>query len=533
MAKGLLFKEESRAKVFAGIEQVANAVKSTLGPKGRLVMIDKPFGSPLITKDGVSVAREIELEDKFENLGAQILKEVASKTNDIAGDGSTTSTVLAYSILKNGMKAVSNGVSPVELKNGIREGVKQALEKIDANKREVASKEDIINVATVSSNWDNELGKMIGEAIYKIGKDGVITVKDSNTLETTVEYVEGVQIERGYISPFFITDKEKAEVDFDNPYILLCNDKISSISEILHIVEETAEKKAPLVIIADDIEGEALQVLSMNALRGTLKVVAIKSPGMGENKRANLQDLATVTGGRVVDSEMGITLGATGIENLGRANNIKVTKNTTTIISDNNKDAIKDRIKTLKACLETLTSEYDIKNMKDRISKLVGGVAVINVGANSELELKELKHRVEDTLSATKAAVETGIVAGGGIALLNASATIKPKKDFTFGEQVGFDILKEALQEPFKQIVGNAGFNGDVLIEKLKDLDIETGVDAYTGKFTDMFEAGIIDPHKVTMNALKNASSITALVLNTDCIIVDTSKEETNNNMIM
>ena len=523
MAKELLFSDDARKKMLSGVEQISKAVKVTLGPRGRLVMLDKKFGAPTITKDGVSVAKEVELEDAFENMGAQLLKEVASKTNDVAGDGTTTATVLAYSMVKEGLKAVAAGITPIEIKRGMDKAVNLAVEEIQKNAKEVKGTEEVQHVATVSANNDSEIGEILASAIQKVGKDGVITVEESKTMETTTDYVEGMQFDRGYISSYFVTDRERMETVFDDPYILITDKKISSMKDLLPLLEKVAQSGKPLVIIAEDLEGEALATLIVNALRGTLKTCAVKAPGFGDRRKAMLEDIAILTGGQVITEELGLKLETAELEQLGQAKSVKIDKENTTIVdgAGNSKD-IKDRVSEIKAQIEESSSDYDSEKLKERLAKLSGGVAVINIGAATEVEMKEKKHRVEDTLAATRAALEEGIVAGGGLALIQAALALdKTELKLSDDEKVGFKIVKRALEEPMRQIAENAGVDGSVVADKAKNAKKGVGFDAAKLEWVDMIEAGIIDPAKVTRSALQNATSIASLLLTTECAITD------------
>lgn len=523
MAKELLFSDDARKKMLSGVEQISKAVKVTLGPRGRLVMLDKKFGAPTITKDGVSVAKEVELEDAFENMGAQLLKEVASKTNDVAGDGTTTATVLAYSMVKEGLKAVAAGITPIEIKRGMDKAVNLAVEEIQKNAKEVKGTEEVQHVATVSANNDSEIGEILASAIQKVGKDGVITVEESKTMETTTDYVEGMQFDRGYISSYFVTDRERMETVFDDPYILITDKKIASMKDLLPLLEKVAQSGKPLVIIAEDLEGEALATLIVNALRGTLKTCAVKAPGFGDRRKAMLEDIAILTGGQVITEELGLKLETAELEQLGQAKSVKIDKENTTIVdgAGNSKD-IKDRVSEIKAQIEESSSDYDSEKLKERLAKLSGGVAVINIGAATEVEMKEKKHRVEDTLAATRAALEEGIVAGGGLALIQAALALdKTELKLSDDEKVGFKIVKRALEEPMRQIAENAGVDGSVVADKAKNGKKGVGFDAAKLEWVDMIEAGIIDPAKVTRSALQNATSIASLLLTTECAITD------------
>ncbi len=470
MAKDIYFNEDARKSLLSGVEKLSNAVKVTLGPKGRNVLIDKKFGSPTVTKDGVSVAREIELENPFENMGAQLLKEVAIKTNDVAGDGTTTATVLAYAIAREGLKNVSSGINPIGIKKGIDHAVNLAAEKIRQSAKKITTKEEIAQVASISANNDSYIGEKIAEAMDKVGKDGVITVEESKTFDTTISYVEGMQFDRGYLSPYFSTNKENMSVNFDDAFILIYEKKISSIKELLPVLEKVLGTNKPLLIIAEDIEGDALAALVLNSVRGALKVCAIKSPGFGDRRKAMLEDIAVLTGGVLISEELGLTLETVEIEQLGQAKTIKVDKDNTTIINTGNKEQIKERSELIKKQIEDSTSEYDKEKLQERLAKLVGGVAVINVGAVTEVELKEKKHRVEDALSATRAAVEEGVVPGGGSTLIEVAMyldTIDTSK-LSYEEKQGFEIVKRSLEEPMRQIISNAGFEGSIYIHQIK-----------------------------------------------------------------
>lgn len=523
MAKQLVYNEEARKKMLSGVEQIARAVKVTLGPCGRLVMLDKKYGAPTITKDGVSVAKELELKDPFENMGAQLVKEVASKTNDVAGDGTTTATVLAYAIVREGLKAVSAGMTPIEIKRGIDKAVALATAEIKKNSRAVKGNDDITHVATISANNDPEIGKILAEAIEKVGKDGVITVEESKNMDTTVKTVEGMQFDRGYVSSYFVTDRERMEVDYSDAYVLIYDKKISTMKDILPLLEKVAQSGHPLVIICEDMDGEALATLVVNAIRGTLKCCAVKAPGFGDRRKEMLQDIAILTGGKVITEDLGLKLETTEIEDLGRAKSVKIDKDNTTIVDGaGDKSAIQSRIAEIKAQIEKSTSEYDKEKLKERLAKLSGGVAVINIGAITETEMKERKDRVEDTLAATRAALEEGIVSGGGIALIQASKVLDENAAGLVGdEKVGFKIVKRALEEPIRQISENAGLDGAVIAERAKNEKEGMGFNAATQTWVNMMEAGIIDPAKVTRSALQNAASVAGMLLTTECAITD------------
>ncbi len=523
MAKQLLFSEDARKKLLSGVEQISKAVKTTLGPCGRMVMMDKKYGSPVITKDGVSVAKEIELQDPYENMGAQFVREVASKTNDDAGDGTTTATVLSYALVREGIKSVAAGMRPIEIKRGMDKAVKLAVEEIKKNAKPVKGADDITNIATISANNDPEIGKMLADAIEKVGKDGVITVEESKNMEMTVDTVEGMQFDRGYISSYFVTDRERMEADFDDAYVLIYDKKISAMKDLLPILEKVANAGKSLVIICEDVEGEALTTLVLNTIRGTIKVCAVKAPGFGDRRKDMLQDIAILTGATVVSEEVGLKLETCGTEVLGKAKSIKIDKDNTTIVGGAGASkAIKDRVAEIKTAIEKSTSSYDKEQLQKRLAKLAGGVAVINVGANTETEMKEMKFRVEDTIAATRAALEEGIVSGGGLALIEASKALNEiPADLTEDEKVGFKIVRRALEEPMRQIAENAGLDGSVIAERAKSEKKGIGYNARTGEWVNMLEAGIIDPAKVTCSALKNAASVAGTLLTTECAITD------------
>ena len=523
MAKQLMFNEDARKKLLSGVEQIAKAVKVTLGPCGRMVMLDKKYGAPTITKDGVSVAKDIELEDPFENMGAQFVREVASKTNDDAGDGTTTSTVLAYALVREGFKSVAAGMTPIEIKRGMDKAVAIAVSEVKKNSKPVKDAADIKNIATISANNDPEIGSLIADAIEKVGKDGVITVEESKNMNTTVDTVEGMQFDRGYISSYFVTDRERMVAEYSDAFVLIYDKKISSMKDLLPILEKVANAGRSLVIICEDVEGEALTTLVLNTIRGTIKCCAVKAPGFGDRRKDMLQDIAILTGGTVVSEEVGLKLESCGEEVLGQAKSIKIDKDNTTIVGGaGEKKAIADRVAEIKTQIEKSTSSYDKEQLQKRLAKLAGGVAVINVGATTETEMKEKKFRVEDTIAATRAALEEGIVAGGGLALIEASKALETiPAELSEDEKVGFKIVRRALEEPIRQIADNAGLDGAVIAERAKNEKKGVGYNAYTGEWVNMIETGIIDPAKVTTSALKNAASIAGTLLTTECAITD------------
>ena len=523
MAKQLLFSEDARKKLLSGVEQISKAVMTTLGPCGRMVMLDKKYGAPTITKDGVSVAKEIELQDPYENMGAQFVREVASKTNDDAGDGTTTATVLSYALVREGIKSVAAGMRPIEIKRGMDKAVKIAVEEIKKNAKPVKGADDITNIATISANNDPEIGKMLADAIEKVGKDGVITVEESKNMDTTVDTVEGMQFDRGYISSYFVTDRERMEADFDDAYVLIYDKKISAMKDLLPILEKVANAGKALVIICEDVDGEALTTLVLNTIRGTIKVCAVKAPGFGDRRKDMLQDIAILTGATVVSEEVGLKLESCGPEVLGQAKSIKIDKDNTTIVGGaGDSKNIKARVDEIKNAIEKSTSSYDKEQLQKRLAKLSGGVAVINVGANTETEMKEMKFRVEDTIAATRAALEEGVVSGGGIALIEAAKALNDvPADLNEEEKVGFRIVRRALEEPIRQIAENAGLDGSVIAERAKNEKRGVGFNARTGEWVNMLEAGVIDPAKVTCSALKNAASVAGTLLTTECAITD------------
>lgn len=520
MAKLIKFDEEARKKLEKGVNTLADAVKITLGPKGRNVILEKSYGSPLITNDGVSIAREIELEDPFENLGAKLIKEVATKANDVAGDGTTTATILAQNIVKEGLKVVSAGANPIFIKKGIDKAAKEVVRNLKIKAKKVQSNEEIEQVASISAG-DEEIGKLIAEAMAKVGETGVITVEEAKSLETTLEVVEGMQFDKGYISPHMVTDSVRMEAELENPYVLITDKKISSMKDILPLLEKIVQESKPLLIIADDLEGEALTTLVINNLRGTLNVVAVKAPAFGNRRKAILEDIAVLTGGKVVSEEMGMKLEETGLEVLGTAKKIKITKDSTTIVDGGGEaQAISERIERIKAQISESTSSYDAEKLQERAAKLSGGVAVIKVGAATETEMKDKKLRIEDALNATKAAVEEGIVPGGGVAFVEI---LKSMEDFKLqGEEgMGVEIVKKALMSPLKQIAVNAGLDGGVVAEKVKTLPDGFGLDAAKEEYVDMMANGIIDPAKVTRSAIQNAASIASLILTTEVVVAE------------
>jgi chaperonin GroEL len=525
MAKQIKFSEDARGSLLKGIDKLADTVKVTLGPKGRNVVLDKKFGTPSITNDGVTIAREIELEDPFENMGAQLLKEVATKTQDVAGDGTTTATLLAQSIIHEGMKNVVAGANPIILKKGIEKAVKVVVDQIKTFSKSVETKEAIAQVASISAA-DEEIGQLIAEAMEKVGKDGVITVEESKGMGTTLEVVEGMEFDRGYISPYMVTDTEKMEAVLDDPYILITDKKLTSVQDLLPILEKIVQQGKKLLIIAEDVEGEALATLVVNKLRGTLTCVAVKAPGFGDRRKAMLDDIAILTGGQVVSEELGIDIKNITIDMLGQARQIKVDKENTTIVDGvGAKEDIKKRIGSIKAQIEETTSDFDREKLQERLAKLAGGVAVIQVGAATETELKERKLRIEDALSATRAAVEEGIVPGGGTAFINAIAALD-ELDVQGDEGVGVTIIRRALEEPIRQIAQNAGYEGSIVVEKLKNSEKGVGFDALRAEYGEMMKKGIVDPTKVTRSTLQNAASIAAMVLTTEGVVADIPEKE-------
>jgi chaperonin GroEL len=526
-AKELQFDTDARSKLKRGVDQLAEAVKVTLGPKGRNVVIDKKFGSPTVTKDGVTVAKEVELSDPIENMGAQMVKEVATKTSDLAGDGTTTATVLAQAIFREGLKNVTAGANPMELKRGIDRAVEAVVEQLKTLSVPSAGKKEIAQVGTISANNDKEIGNLIAEAMEKVGKDGVITVEEAKGLETTLETVDGMQFDRGYLSPYFVTDPEKMEAVLDDPYILIHDKKISAMKELLPVLEKVAQSGRPMLIIAEDVEGEALATLVVNKLRGTLKVCAVKAPGFGDRRKEMLRDIAVLTGGQVVSEELGFKLENSTLNDLGRAKRVVVDKDNTTVVDGRGKENdIQGRINEIKAAVEKSTSDYDREKLQERLAKLSGGVAVINVGAATETEMKEKKARVEDALHATRAAVEEGIVPGGGVALVRAQIGLDKIKG-TDDEKIGVEIVRRALEEPIRMIAQNAGAEGSIVVGRVKESKEKNfGYNAATDNYEDLVRAGVIDPTKVTRTALQNAASIAGLLLTTECVVVEKKEDK-------
>jgi chaperonin GroEL len=524
-AKIIEFKEEARRALERGMDQLANAVRITLGPKGRNVVLEKKWGAPTITNDGVSIAKEIELEEPLEKVGAELVKEVAKKTDDVAGDGTTTATVLAQAMVKEGLRNVAAGANPMSLKRGIETGVEAAVEAIKNQAKEIETKDEIAHVAAISAG-DPEIGEQIAEAMDRVGKDGVITVEESQTFGMELELVEGMRFDKGYISPYFITDPERMECVLEEPYILLANQKISAVKDLLPILEKVMQTGKPLAVITEDLEGEALATLVVNKIRGTFKSVAVKAPGFGDRRKAMLQDIAILAGGQVVSEEVGLKLESTQLDMLGKARKIVVTKDDTTVVEGaGTPEDIKGRVNQIKAEIEKTDSDYDREKLQERLAKLAGGVAVIKVGAATEVELKEKKHRIEDAVSTTKAAVEEGIVPGGGVTLLTAQSALE-KLDLEGDEATGSRIVRKALEDPLKQIAENAGLEGGVVVEKVRTLDSGWGLDASNGDYVDMFKAGIVDATKVTRSALQNAASIAALFLTTEAVVAEKPEKE-------
>ncbi|WP_162416081.1 chaperonin GroEL [Cyclobacterium roseum] len=526
MAKELFFNTDARDRLKKGVDALADAVKVTLGPKGRNVILDKKFGAPTITKDGVTVAKEIELEDAIENMGAQLVKEVASKTADDAGDGTTTATVLTQSIFSVGIKNVAAGANPMDLKRGIDKAVTSVVEELRKASKEISTSKEIAQVATISANNDEEIGKMIADAMEKVGKDGVITVEEAKGTETEVKTVEGMQFDRGYLSPYFTTNTEKMEAELENPYILIYDKKISAMKELLPILEPVAQSGRPLLIISEDVDGEALATLVVNKIRGALKVAAVKAPGFGDRRKAMLEDIATLTGGTVISEERGYKLENVTIDYLGTAEKVNIDKDNTTIVNGaGEKSAIEGRINEIKSQIEKTTSDYDREKLQERLAKLSGGVAILYIGAATEVEMKEKKDRVDDALHATRAAVQEGVVVGGGVALIRAAVALEKLKGANEDEDTGINIIKQAVESPLRTIVSNSGGEGSVVINKIRDSKGDYGYNARTDIFEDLFKAGVIDPTKVTRLALENAASIAALLLTTECVVADIKEE--------
>ncbi|MHB8416893.1 MAG: chaperonin GroEL [Myxococcales bacterium] len=526
MSKEIVFDVRAREAILRGVNTLADTVKVTLGPKGRNVVIEKSFGSPTITKDGVTVAKEIELENKFENMGAQMVKEVASKTSDVAGDGTTTATVLAQAIYREGSKLVAAGHNPMEIKRGIEKAVEKVVADLKKMTKTTKDPKEIAQVGTISANGDETIGKIIAEAMEKVGKEGVITVEEAKGLETTLEVVEGMQFDRGYLSPYFVTDAERMEAVLEDAYILIHEKKISNMKDLLPVLELVARSSKPLLIVAEEVEGEALATLVVNKLRGTLATCAVKAPGFGDRRKAMLEDIATLTGGKMIAEDLGIKLESITLKDLGRAKRIVVDKDNTTLVDGaGQKAAIEARVKQIRAQIEETTSDYDKEKLQARLAKLVGGVAVVNVGAATETEMKEKKARVEDALHATRAAVEEGIVPGGGVAYIRCLKALE-KGDWSEGERFGVDIVRRSLEEPLRQIAGNAGMEGSIVVNKVKEGSGSFGFNAATGEFEDLLKAGVIDPTKVTRFALQNASSVASLMLTTEAMIAEKPKDE-------
>ncbi len=526
-AKDVKFSDEARQRMVAGVNILANAVKVTLGPKGRNVVLEKAFGAPTVTKDGVSVAKEIELEDKFENMGAQMVKEVASQTSDIAGDGTTTATVLAQAIVREGMKAVAAGMNPMDLKRGIDKAVNTAVGHLKELSQPCSDTKAIAQVGTISANSDENVGKIIAEAMEKVGKEGVITVEEGSSLENELDVVEGMQFDRGYLSPYFVTNQQNMQAELEDPFVLLHDKKISNIRDLLPILEGVAKAGRPLLIIAEDVEGEALATLVVNSIRGIVKVCAVKAPGFGDRRKAMLQDIAILTGGQVISEEVGLSLEKATLDDLGSAKRILVSKENTTIIDGaGNSDDIEARVNQIRAQIEEATSDYDKEKLQERVAKLAGGVAVIKVGAATEVEMKEKKARVEDALHATRAAVEEGVVAGGGVALLRARANMDDLTGENPDQNMGIDIARRAMEEPLRQICSNAGDEASVVLNRVVEGSGQFGYNAATGEYGDMLEMGILDPTKVTRTALQNAASVAALIITTEAMVAELPKEE-------
>jgi len=526
-AKQLVFDEQARQALLRGVQKLSRAVVATLGPKGRNVVIDKKFGSPTVTKDGVTVAKEIELEDPYENMGAQMVREVASKTSDIAGDGTTTATVLAEAIYREGLKFVTAGANPIGIQRGINKAVEAAVEQLGKISKKVKDKEEIKQVAAVSANWDFEIADKIADAMDKVGKDGTITVEEAKSIETTLEVVEGMQFDKGYLSPYFVTNAETMEVKMEDPYILIFEKKISNLKDLLPLLEKAARSGKPFLIIAEEVEGEALATLVVNKLRGTLNVCAVKSPGFGDRRKAMLEDIAVLTGGKFITEDLGIKLETVELADLGRAKTVIIDKENTTIVEGTGKNSdIQGRVNQIRRQIEETTSDYDREKLQERLAKLAGGVAVINVGAATESEMKEKKMRVEDALHATRAAVEEGIVAGGGVALIRCIAAIEGVKGANEDETIGIGIVKRAVESPLRSLAANAGEEGSVIVDKVKKAKGNEGYNVATGNYEDLVKAGIVDPKKVTRSALQNAASIAGLLLTTECLITDLPEKD-------
>ncbi|NOS70028.1 MAG: chaperonin GroEL [Verrucomicrobia bacterium] len=526
-AKQLLFDEAARQAILRGVSKLSRAVVATLGPKGRNVVLDKKFGSPTVTKDGVTVAKEIELEDPYENMGAQMVREVASKTSDNAGDGTTTATVLAEAIYREGLKFVTAGANPIGIQRGINKAVESAVAHLDKIAKKVKDKEEIKQVATVSVNWDTTIGDIIAEAMDKVGKDGTITVEEAKSIETTLEVVEGMQFDKGYLSPYFVTNAETMEAKLEDAYILNFEKKISSLKDLLPILEKVAKLGKPLLIIAEDVEGEALATLVVNKLRGTINVAAVKAPGFGDRRKAMCEDIAILTGGKFISEDLGVKLESIGLEDLGRAKSIVVDKENCTIVEGNGKSSeIQGRVNQIRRQIEETTSDYDKEKLQERLAKLAGGVAVINVGAATESEMKEKKARVEDALHATRAAVEEGIVAGGGVALIRCIAAIEATKGSNEDETIGIGIIRRAVESPLRALAANAGVEGSVIVEAVKKSKGNEGYNVATGDYEDLVKAGVVDPKKVTRSALQNAASISGLLLTTECLITEIPEKD-------
>jgi len=526
-AKQLQFDEAARHTLLRGVEKLARAVKATLGPSGRNVILDKKFGSPTITKDGVTVAKEIELEDPYENMGAQLVREVASKTSDVAGDGTTTATVLAESIYREGLRNVTAGANPTSLQRGIMKAVEAITEELKKISKKVSDRSEIAQVATVSANWDKTIGEIIADAMDKVGKDGTITVEEAKTIETTLEVVEGMQFDKGYLSPYFVTNAEEMEAALENPYILIYEKKISSLKDMLPLLEKVAKAGRPLLIIAEDVEGEALATLVVNKLRGTLQVCAVKAPGFGDRRKAMLEDIAVLTGGKCITEDLGIKLENIKLEDLGKAKRVTIDKENTTIVEGSGKSAdIQGRVAQIRRQIEETTSDYDKEKLQERLAKLAGGVAVINVGAATETEMKEKKARVEDALHATRAAVEEGIVPGGGVAFIRAQKALENMRGLDADEKVGVQIVRRAVEEPMRQLADNAGAEGALIVEEVKKRKGNEGYDVAKGEYVDLVKAGIVDPTKVTRSALQNAASIAGLLLTTEALVTEIPEKE-------